>query len=354
MPCDLEHYGVASDPLCVGTGLVALDVLVNGRTDGLLRLWAGGSCGNVLTILSYLGWQSFPIANLGVDKASETILNDMRRWNVKTDFVCQSQGNITPIIIERLSNNGSSAIHEFKFKCPVCGSPLPRNRPLPNKLMQRIISRIPNGRVFYFDRISKAAIEFAKKQRSQGALIVFEPCKFSSRRLFKESLKVAHILKYSRDQIDGTDFEESVLLEIQTLGAEGLRYKFGGKEGESLRWKKMSAFQVLKIVDSAGAGDWCTAGIIHMIGQDGVKGFLDKSVREVEEALRFGQMLAALKCGYEGARGLMYNLERRELQSIICRLTKDEHFELTPPTTTYKSEQDQLRNVCPACAGKVG
>ena len=45
-------------PVVVGTGLVALDVVINSDVHRPPRLWAGGTCGNVLTILSYLGWHA--------------------------------------------------------------------------------------------------------------------------------------------------------------------------------------------------------------------------------------------------------------------------------------------------------
>jgi hypothetical protein len=340
----------ASSPICIGTGLIALDVLINGTTDGLLRLWAGGSCGNVLTILSYLGWQSFPIADLGVDNASETILNDMRRWNVNTNFIHRSRRAVTPIIIERLSNNGNSGVHEFKFKCPVCGSFLPRNKPLPYERAQKIAGKVPVASVFYFDRVSSAAVELAKLQRSKGALIVFEPCKLSKMRLFKESLEIAHIVKYSRDQIHVAGLGRGPFLEIQTLGNEGLKYRFERINGKCHEWKKMSAFQVSKLNDAAGAGDWCTAGIIHVAGQDGAHGLAERSPQEIEEALKFGQILAAMKCSCEGARGLMYTLGKGELQSIAYRLMKGENIDWNPSEIVYESEKDILRNVCPSCA----
>src|SRR4051794_26004402 len=51
-------------PVAAGTGLVALDVVYSGDTAEPLGRWAGGTCGNVLTILSCLGWSSYPVARL--------------------------------------------------------------------------------------------------------------------------------------------------------------------------------------------------------------------------------------------------------------------------------------------------
>lgn len=294
-------------------------------------------------------WTAYPIANQGMDWASRIVLRDMSRWGVKTDFIIRSRKTITPIVIEKLSNNGRDVTHEFKFSCPVCGSPLPRNRPVSAKLVSGIIRKMPAAQTFYFDRISRTAIELAREQRSRGALIVFEPSKFNKGRLFQECLAVAHIVKYSRTQIDISGFQNEIPLEIQTLGAQGLRYRMKGVGKAFARWKELRAFHVEELVDSAGAGDWCTAGIIHMLGQRGADGFQDASEDEIETALNFGEILAALKCGYEGARGLMYNLTKVELESQVCELMGGGNLEKQMPLVSNANERQRLQFICAGC-----
>src|SRR4051794_7137720 len=65
-----------------GAGLIALDIVIT-PDDRAARTYAGGTCGNVLTILSYLGWESFPIARLNGDAVSARVLADLHRWNVR-------------------------------------------------------------------------------------------------------------------------------------------------------------------------------------------------------------------------------------------------------------------------------
>jgi sugar/nucleoside kinase (ribokinase family) len=74
-------------PVVFGTGLVALDVVFDVDTDDPPRFWAGGTCGNVLTVLSYLGWHVSPIARLGEGVAAERVLADLARWNVSGRFI---------------------------------------------------------------------------------------------------------------------------------------------------------------------------------------------------------------------------------------------------------------------------
>lgn len=340
---------VSPTPLCMGTGLIALDVVINGTDGGKASLWAGGSCGNVLTILAFLGWSAYPIANHKEDVASETILKDMARWGVNSRFVFRSDKGVTPIVVERLHCNGKSSTHEFQFRCPVCGTQLPRNRPIPLEIVAGIKENMPSAQVFYFDRVSRAALAIAKEQKDRGALIVFEPATLSKERLFKESLDIAHIVKYSGKQIDISQYKSSIPLEIQTLGAEGLRYRLRLSEHSNNEWKELPAFPVQYLIDSAGAGDWCTTGIIHSIGQNSAKEFLRASESAIENALIFGEALASLKCRYKGARGIMYHLSMSELKLAVWSLLEGKNLDLQPSANLQDHESRNMQHICSAC-----
>jgi len=309
-----------------GVGMVVLDIVLNETKFGNPKLWAGGSCGNVMIILSSLGWSSYPIAQIGKDFASKVILKDMKKWGVKTNFLLSNEKNSTPIVVERIFNRSGLPTHDFNFECPYCDSSLPRSKSVHNNLAHHIMNDLPHTKVFYFDKSTKFALKLAKEQRSHGALIVFEPCSISRKSLFsigrkdlfKESLKVAHIVKYSGEQVQSIETTEKIPLEIKTLGTMGLEYKFINYAGEDHGWKTISAYKTQNFVDAAGAGDWCTAGIIHVLGQNGFESFTKASREDVEKALRFGQRLSALNCSFEGARGMMYT--EKDILEIFSRV----------------------------------
>ena len=94
----------AKKPRAFGTGLVALDVVINVNSEETPGLFAGGSCGNVLTILSYLGWSSSPISRLRSGPAADRVVSDLKSWNVGTKFVTLEEDGSTPIIIQRRSD----------------------------------------------------------------------------------------------------------------------------------------------------------------------------------------------------------------------------------------------------------
>ncbi|RLI77255.1 carbohydrate kinase [Archaeoglobales archaeon] len=309
-------------PVVFGTGLIALDV-VFGR-DNIRRVWAGGSCGNVLTILRYLGWQSYPIANLKNDEAARIICDDLSYWGVNTDLVVCSENGRTPIIVEKIGNNGG---HKFMFKCPYSGLSLPKYKPIDVKHAKNVISQMGDKpSVFYFDRVSKATIELAKEFTKRGAVIVFEPSTIKNKKLFQEALGLCHILKYSSQQLSKLRKIGSrpiPILEIETLGSKGLRYRVK-IDSKSSEWKFMESYKLGPIKDTAGAGDWCTAGILQTLCQNGMVGFRELLTSQyLEFGLKFGQALAAFNCMFEGARGSMYFVSKDYLLDIIHKIMAD-------------------------------
>ena len=70
-------------------------------------------------------------------------------------------------------------------------------------------------------------------------------------------------------------------------------------------WHVLGAYELPHLVDTAGAGDWCTAGLVYDLftQQVGSRGSWD--AKSVMRALAFGQALSTLNCLTEGARGLL-------------------------------------------------
>lgn len=301
---------------CAGTGLLALDVLIKGNSEYNPKIFAGGSCGNVLSILSFLGLNSYPIARLGDNDATDLIIEDLTKWNVNFDFIEREEKGSTPIIIHRILDSPlNQPKHRFEFRNPNNGKWLPSFRPVLAKKVDKICNDLPKLDLFYFDRISRSSIELAKFAKKQGALIFFEPSSNRDRKQFDECLEVSDIVKFSNDRIKSYKDEYphiQTILEIETNGKEGLNYRFNSNE-----WKSLKAYEIDNALDTAGAGDWCSAGIIDKLF------FLDlktlSSLRETNiiDALKYGQALGAINCLYIGARGLMYQIDKQELKRII-------------------------------------
>ena len=340
-------------PIAVGTGLVALDIVINGWESESPLLSAGGSCGNVMSILAYLGWQAFPVARLGNDLAADFLAKDLARFGVHLDLLHRERKGRTPIVIEMIPV-GTSATHThfFSFTCPYCGVSLPRHRAILKNSVQPIIEQMPQPSVFYFDRISRAAVEMARRYSAQGTLVVFEPSSTRNGRLFEECVEVAHVMKYSHERAghmpdsarDGPRF-----LEIETLGAYGLRFRMTADDNQLSDWEYLETYKVDDLKDEAGSGDWCTAGIIHLLGQEGVRSLKKARNEHILKALSFGQALAALNCRFEGARGGMYSLHPTQLKAAVKDIIAGRELKTTAQRKVPEIVEKLLHSICANC-----
>ena len=104
-----------------GAGYIALDILLASKHDRQVRRSAGGTCGNVLAILSFLGHASVPIARLGTDKAADLIISDLKSTGVDCRHVQRDPSGRTPRVVELLPDQPGST-HRFVFSVSLCVS----------------------------------------------------------------------------------------------------------------------------------------------------------------------------------------------------------------------------------------
>lgn len=343
-------------PTAIGTGLVALDVVCSTQSKSVPAYFAGGTCGNVLTILSYLGWRALPISRLAPGKPAERLLADLRHWKVQTSLITTSEDGSTPVIFHRIGRRANGdPFHSFSWRCPECGHYLPGYKAVTGTAAEAIAKQLPNSQVFFFDRVSRGALTLAREAAKHGAVVVFEPSGLGDPALFREAWSISHIVKYSHERLrDIADLglkasdKENVLLEIETLGAEGLRYRSNLPDGRTRRWQTLAAFQVNGLKDAAGCGDWCTAGILSKIARAGVKGLQKTGSKPLLDAVRFGQAAAAWNSGFEGARGGMYRFDADTFQAHAKAIVESGNMQSADETHMTDPRQ-QLSHFCPAC-----
>jgi fructokinase len=342
---------------CVGTGFIVLDVIRNSvGTVATEKCFAGGSCGNVLTILSYFGWAANAVGRIGDDHPGRELLVDLEKWGVHTELLQIESGRGTPIVVQEnyLDTQGRPR-HRFSRVCPVCGARLPGYRPILSSQAATIAAKLPSHSVFYFDRVAPSTLEIAQKSRTDGALVVFEPSGIKDKRLFMGCLKAAHIVKYADDRIRGIHnvvAKAKVPIEIETQGAKGLRLRIrtSGRVGV---WKNLPGFSTPELCDAAGSGDWCTAGLIHelMTGGTPVEHVI-KDQATVELAIKKGQALATLNCGFEGARGLMYAADAKHVLDLAASVTiGTEALNVKTISASKRVGKQHSSNICSSCMG---
>ena len=237
-------------------------------------------------------------------------------WNLITT----SEDGSTPVIIHRiLRDSDNQPKHRFEFKVPTTGVWLPSYKSVLSNKVQDLINFPEIPRIFYLDRISRANIDLAKHYKDRGSIIFFEPTSMNEEKQFKECLAIADIVKFSNDRLPAYKEkypDRQVKIEIETLGANGLLYRsFRNKSDD---WKFLKALHIDAAIDTAGAGDWCSAGMIHTLFTPSNNNITDLITNaKLESALKFGQFLSALNCNYYGARGLMYHLTFTQIKRVF-------------------------------------
>jgi fructokinase len=299
--------------ICIGAGLVSLDILIKNNDNRPISYYVGGTCGNVMMILSYLGWNSYPIARLDGTKYTERLLEDMKRNNIKTNFISTNDGN-TPVIIQRnIVDKDGIPTHKFEIKNNN-GRFFLNFRSITKKQADEIIDKIsfvPN--IFFFDRISPAIIQLAKYFRNSGSIIYFEPSNKVTEKDFETCIEISNIIKFANQRIPIVDFANKYdnKLFIQTLGAEGLIFKFKNSE-----WEKIPSWENKSIIDSSGAGDWTTSAFINQIFVNNIYSLSELTIDFIESSLLEAQKYGSFSCSFEGARGMM-SLDIQDIRNKI-------------------------------------
>ena len=311
----LSTLSTAKRPSCWGVGFVAMDVVDMG---GERFASVGGSCGNVMAILAWLGWKARPIARLGADATGSFIRKELRGLEVDIEYLTEEADIRSPVVLQRFTMAGDGRrTHRFSLTCPGCGRWLPRHRPITFSQAKPLTCSHERPNVFYFDRVSPATLGLAERARSRGALVVFEPSSIGDEPKFQRAVDSCDVLKYSEQRlgyVPDLPLAASPKLIVETRGESGLRYRWADQ------WSHIEAFAVEDVVDAAGSGDWCSAILIHELGRNGAKSFLNSTRRSIAKALERGQATAAVNCGFLSARGAMQALTVIELNERLLTL----------------------------------
>lgn len=323
----------------LGAGLVCLDIIKAGNT---IKYYNGGSCGNVVTAMSFLGCSSDVISRQYSDVAGQILQSNFNRFGVNNIIVGKGQVQ-TPRIIEQLNlSDGNYFGHKFLFQCPNCQEELPKLKSLSNADARLVLRNTLNYNSLYTDRISPGIKLLRDYMNGQNAWTVYEPnsCR-NIKALFSNATESAFV-KFSSEKIsfqvadglrESCENSKTVLI-VQTLGEHGLRFSFRKKNNKFSAWTSLPAQPISHLIDTSGAGDWCTAGtLFNLITNYPCKpSFLTKNI--VISALQYGQALSAISCSFIGGQGLMYAKNKndftRKLFDNLSIKTNKSHDPMIP------------------------
>lgn len=299
-------------PRIFSVGLIALDVLRVPDQPERASFRAGGTAGNVAAILSALGWPTQAAGPADDSRASSLLIDDLQRCGVEYHVLEDSS---VPVIVEELDMD---AQHRFLFDCPVCGRELPRYRRDAYAVGITTQAKDVPFDVFFADRLSAEILALADAARHQGAFVVYEPSDPADEPWASAMFALADMVKYSGDRAPALPWlQAGDYLEVRTSGAEGLHWRWPGQAIDE--WRFMAAVQAPHVVDTCGAGDWLTAGILIGLLESAESIPEQPASPGLEEILHSAQQLAAWSTGYAGARGALYESGPAVARTIVRR-----------------------------------
>lgn len=320
---------------CMGTGHFSLDVItqmeypdgfVVGRRnlseERILTIEIGNTCGNVMTMLPYLGVKTFPVAKLDMSPHGYQMKRDMKGYGADVRFVSNTLNGGTTILrcTHKLDKNGNPKLgHEGSSGGRPWHGPSarPSRKPLSaqNGEVDELVSKMDfTPDVFFFDEVRAGHRMLAEKLRDKGTLVYFEAdsnwCKIedekrrmSEYRAFLRCVEASDVVKMSGEIVKDISFADAYTdkLFIQTLSAEGLRFKLGRGE-----WIKLDPIMNPDYVDYEGAGDWTSTTLIAALCSKNLLKVKDMTEESVKEMLMMAQTMASYSVGFYGSKGLIH------------------------------------------------
>lgn len=296
-------------PLVVSSGFTTIDI----RLGPQLMASPGGTATNVARALTTLGWRSTMVGTVGTDPAAHLIKRVLEADGVHTDDLVSDSSWLTPVLLQ-VSRRGE---HSWGYRCPVCGARYAKHRPPAEDRARSLVRRLAVPDVFFFDRTSLFTLALAKAWSAAGSFVVFEPATLGRPHLFEQALEVADLVKFSSERRPNFEalLENALVAQIETLGVDGARFRAQGE----LSWQHAEGPEAMDVVDTVGAGDWTTAGIIDSLWSTRNGDQIGLSQDTIAEALVHGQALGAAACGWSGVfDGGIEPLDPDELEAFAC------------------------------------
>ena len=292
---------------CLGVGTFPLDNLMIRHTDGNVEViyqHVGGTAGNVMSILAWMGWHTLPAARLDDSEAGFQIKSDLESYGCDTSLLTNtSDGGTTILDITHKTGCDGKPKVTFIAHSPR-GGRFVNHRFWTLKQAQALfesLEQMPD--VFFFDRCAPGNILLAQLFREQGVLVYYEPNEPVDRNFLK-AVEASDIVKFSNERHPDVAFTDNYddKLFIQTMNQEGLRYRLRGRE-----WQPLEPVQNPHAVDGEGAGDWMTSSFIHALGKQGLPRIPSIQTVVLESCLMEAQRVASESVSYIGAKGLIHH-----------------------------------------------
>ena len=298
----------------IGSGVYNLDTVVVREypegpqrqrvfTERTVLEESGGTCGNVVTMLSHLGWRSFPEVTLDMSAEGARLRDDLGRWGCDLRFArCLPEGGTT--LLRCVHKRDPEGRHVTAFRATSPGSRFPKRHflRLRDEVPQFLESLDFTPDVYFFDDSAAGNRAVAAAMRERGALVWHEPDRLEGK-AGEACVSVSDIVKFSSENIPDVSFTDAWKdrLFIQTMGGDGIRFRLRGGD-----WVTVPAVPNPDVVDWEGAGDWTTSAFLDALGRRGLLRMDALTEENVRECLAEAQSLASASVSYMGSKGMIH------------------------------------------------
>ena len=285
--------------MLLGVGACSIDTIYEDNKHPVFRV--GGSLCNVSYILANLGYPVTYITKLGIDREGKYIEQMLSRIGVDTKYIFNDKSHPTGKI-RQVVKYGE---HEYTFVCKH-GHKLPEMlMPILDEITEKMSSLRP--KMFYFQYVNDATIMFAKKFKDLKIPVFFEPQKMNDTPEHREIVQYCNVVKYNTEP----EFVPEVPLLIHTMGRNGTEYNLNYNGV-----KYVPAFKIANVIDTGGAGDHMTAGLLYKL--------LNGS--SIHDSILYGHALASLSCRFIGAHGIEDVVDKTNIINLADRLILKENI----------------------------
>lgn len=302
---------------CMCGGKFALDYIIkrsypdgfeigkrNKYIDTIIKRCVGNTCGNIATILPYLGVQTYPIGHFDLSEQGLQIKADLERYGADTRFVQNSDKGGTTIsecLHKRNNKTGEEKLsfRQFGPASRFAKRKYPRGRDEAPAFLEAL-DFTPD--VFFFDAPECGFRVIAEGLRQRGTLVYFEPEGSDTESKLMDAIRKSDIIKFSEQRFPDASFvnEFKDKLFIQTMGDKGIRFSLCGSD-----WTVIPPVINTNVVDTEGAGDWTTSQFIACICEKDILSIDKMTVDNIRECLVKASETASRSVSYLSSKGMI-------------------------------------------------
>jgi fructokinase len=282
----------------------------------------GGGITNSAVIGAKLGLKTALLSRIGKDPLGSMAINFLNACRINTSGIIQDPGIKTSIAVANIDKSGNSRYTFYK------------NSPKDSIVLLNCAPKniLNTCKVFHFGSSFSyqketfiEAFKYVKCLKKRGVFISFDPNirpdnikdKSAVKNRVLRFLKLVDLAKMSEidmEYLTGKKDPEKGLKALKkivecevilTLGSKGAVNLSGCFCGQPDRLIKVPAFKV-KVVDTIGAGDAFTAGLIYKLIEQGRKGFF----ADIRRNMIFASAVSAIICTKKGANKALKNLKQ--------------------------------------------